>query len=310
VRATGAVAAVTGARSAVVAALASVAVSLAACASTSAEEADGAEGPVVVATMSVIADFAQQVADDRVEVRTLVPVGGDPHTHEPTPADARAVADADLLLANGAGLEPWFETLVTDDVAVVRLTDALHDEVVATADGEPDPHLWMVPGLAATYVEVLAEALADADPDHADAYRADARAYVEDLRALHEEITEALDAIPPERRVLVTPHDAYAYFADAYDLEVASVVGVSTEEEPSAAAVQRLIDEVRERQIPTVFVEATVSRTVIERIATDAGVEVGRPLYGDSVGEPGSGAETYVDMLRANVEALVEGLAR
>ena len=301
-----------GARRAVVAALASVAVVLAACASTSAGEADGADGPVVVATMSVIADFAQQVAGDRAEVRTLVPVGGDPHTHEPTPADARAVADADLLLANGAGLEPWFESLVTDDVAVVRLADALHDEVVATPDGEPDPHLWMVPGLAATYVEVLAEALADADadPDLADAYRADARAYIQDLRALHEEITAALDAIPPERRVLVTPHDAYAYFADAYDLEVASVVGVSTEEEPSAAAVQRLIDEVRERQIPTVFVEATVSRTVIERIATDAGVEVGRPLYGDSVGEPGSGAETYVDMLRANVEALVEGLAR
>jgi ABC-type Zn uptake system ZnuABC Zn-binding protein ZnuA len=264
----------------------------------------------VVASTSVIADFARQVGGERVEVVSLVPTGADPHVHEPTPGDARSVADADLVLANGAGLEPWFDALAgVDDAVVVRLTDALRDRVEVDGDGQPDPHLWMVPDLASSYVEALAVVLADADPEHEAAYRENAAAYVEELAALDEELAAELDRIPPDRRVLVTPHDAYAYFADAYDLEVATVVGVSTEEEPSAAAVQRLIDEVREREVPTVFVEATVSRAVIDRVAHDAGVEVGRPLYGDSVGEPGSGAETYVDMLRANVDALVDGLA-
>jgi ABC-type Zn uptake system ZnuABC Zn-binding protein ZnuA len=264
----------------------------------------------VVASMSVIADFARQAGGAHVEVVSLVPTGADPHTHEPTPADARAVADADLVLANGAGLEPWFDALAgVDGAEVVRLTDALHGELRAEEDGAPDPHLWMVPDFAAVYVDALAEALAEADPARAAEYRANADAYAAELEELDEELAGALAGIPPERRVLVTPHDAYAYFADAYDLEVATVVGVSTEEEPSAAAVQRVIDEVRAREVPTVFVEATVNRAVIDRIAADAGVEVGRPLYGDSVGGPGSGAETYVEMMRANADALVEGLA-
>jgi ABC-type Zn uptake system ZnuABC Zn-binding protein ZnuA len=270
------------------------------------EERDGLR---VVASTSVIADFARQVGGEHVEVTPLVPAGADPHVHEPTPSDARAVADADLVLANGAGLEPWFDALAgVDDAEVVRLTDTLRDRIEMGEDGEPDPHLWMVPDLAAVYVEVLAAAFAEADPSHAATYRDNAAAYEQQLAALDEELAAELGRIPPDRRVLVTPHDAYAYFADAYDLEVATVVGVSTEEEPSAAAVQRLIDEVRQREVPTVFVEATVGRAVIERVARDAGVEVGRPLYGDSVGEPGSGAETYVDMLRANVDALVDGL--
>jgi ABC-type Zn uptake system ZnuABC Zn-binding protein ZnuA len=278
-----------------------------ACAATPAER--DRDTLRVVTSMSVIADFARQVGGEHVEVVSLVPTGADPHTHEPTPADARAVADADLVLANGAGLEPWFDALADADREVVRLTEDLRGRVRADGDGEPDPHLWMVPELATAYVDALAEALAEADPRRAAEYRANAAAFAGELRELDEELAAALAAIPPARRVLVTPHDAYAYFADAYDLEVATVVGVSTEEEPSAAAVQRVIDEVRARQVPTVFVEATVNRAVIDRVAADAGVEVGRPLYGDSVGEPGSGAETYVDMMRANVDALVDGLA-
>jgi ABC-type Zn uptake system ZnuABC Zn-binding protein ZnuA len=279
-----------------------------ACAATSAEP-DG-DTLRVVASMSIIADFAHQVGGERVEVTSLVPTGADPHTHEPTPADARAVADADLVLANGAGLEPWFDALAgADGNEVVWLSDAVHGQVRSGQDGEPDPHLWMVPELAVDYVGALADALAEVDPAGATAYRANADAYADELEGLDEELSASLAEIPPEQRVLVTPHDAYAYFADAYDLEVATVVGVSTEEEPSAAAVQRVIDEVRARDVPTVFVEETVNRAVIERIAADAGAEVGSPLYGDSVGQPGSGAETYVEMMRANVDALVEGLA-
>ena len=268
------------------------------------QEAVPTDGPLtVVVSMTVLADFVGQVGGEHVEVISLVPTGADPHTHEPTPADARTVADADLVVANGVGLEPWFDRLVaTAGVDVVWATDGLDAEVVDDEDGRADPHLWMAPRLAIGYVRTIADALADAVPDHAEELRANADAYAAEL-------ADTLAAIPEERRVLVTPHDAYAYFAEAYDLEVATVVGVSTEEEPSAAGVQAVVDVVRQRDVPTVFVESTVNRAVIDRIATDAGVDVGDPLYGDSVGEPGSGADSYVGMMRANAAALVDGLA-
>ena len=264
--------------------------------------------PQVVASMNVIADLAERIAGDRIEVTSLVPVGGDPHVHEPTPSDARTVADADLLLANGVGLEPWFDSLA-GDAPVLRVAERLTVEVLDDEDGEPDPHLWMVPDNAAVYGEAIADELAELDPDHAEDYQRAAEELRAELAELDDELAERLAAVPDDRRILITPHDAYAYFADHYGFEVATIVGVSTEEEPSAAAVQRVIDLVREREIPTVFVEFTVNPAVIERVATDAGAEVGEPLYGDSLGPPGSGADDYAGMLRANVEAIVGGLA-
>ena len=264
----------------------------------------------VVASMSIIADFAEQVGGDAVDVTSLVPIGADPHVYEPTPSDARAVDDADLVLGNGVGLEPWFDDLVAaSGQQVVTVTDELSHLVVDDEDGEDDPHLWMVPPLAATYVERIADELADLDPAGAETYRGNAAAYVERLEELDADLTDELDEIPDQHRVLVTPHDAYSYFADHYGFEVETVVGVSTEEEPSASQVQHLVDVIRETGVPSVFVESTVNPAVIERIAADAGVEVGEPLYGDSVGEPGSGSEDYVGMMRANVAALVDGLA-
>lgn len=268
------------------------------------------DGPRVVTSMSVIADFAAQVGGERVEVVSLVPVGGDPHVHEPTPSDARAVADADLVLGNGAGLEPWFDALVAgSDREVVTLTDRIADRVVDDGTGQPDPHLWMVPPYATEYVAEIAAELAELDPGHAEAYDANADAYIARLEQLDAELAGQLARIEPHRRVLVTSHDAYGYFAEHYGLEVDTVVGVSTEEDPGAGRVQELVDRVREQGVPTVFVESTVNPAVMERIAEDAGVETGAPLYGDSVGEPGSGAHDYEGMMRANVRALVEGLA-
>ena len=263
----------------------------------------------VVASMSVIADFAREVGGEHVEVTSLVPIGGDPHVHEPTPADARAIGDADLVLGNGVGLEPWFDALVAgSDREVVTVTEELASLVVDDGEGAPDPHLWMVPPLAAAYVERIAGELSRLDPDHAADYQANAAAYVERLEELDAELAAELARIPEDRRVLVTSHDAYGYFADHYGFEVAAVVGVSTEEEPSARRVQELVDLVRETGVPTIFVETTVNPAVVRRIAADAGVDVGAELYGDSVGEEGSGAEDYVGMLRANAAALVEGL--
>lgn len=277
------------------------------CGATSRAETEGLD---VVTSMSVLADFAQNVAGEHAEVTSLVPVGGDPHVYEPVPSDSRRITDADVVLHNGLGLEPWFASLVSGSGReAVAVADALPAAAV-DSKGRPDPHLWMVPPQAAAYVDVIADALAAADPDHADDYARNAEAYKAELEELDAEVAATLAAIPAPNRTLVTSHDAYSYFADHYDLEVVgSVVGFTTEEEPSAGTVSRLVDQITAHGVPTIFVETTVNPDVIERIARDAGVAVGRPLYGDSLGEEGSGADTYAGMLRANADALAEGLA-
>lgn len=264
---------------------------------------------LVVASTSVLADLAGQVAGPDVEVRSLVPLGGDPHIHEPTPADARTIAEADLLVGNGAGLEPWFTTLVRNQGrSALMIVDRLGLTAVFDEEGVPDPHLWMVPTIAAQYAQVIAEELARIDPGRADGYlAASARTYAEFAR-LDAELRERLSVIAPGRRVIVTTHDAYSYFAAHYGFEVATIIGVSTDEEPSAARMRQLISKVRDADIPTVFVETSVNPALMRRLAQDAGVRLGAPLHGDSLGPLGSGAEDYASMMRSNVAALVEGL--
>jgi len=264
----------------------------------------------VVVSMSVLADLVAQVAVPGTIITSLVPLGGDPHTYEATPADARAIQDADLILGNGAGLEPWFSTLVAGNGrTAVMLADALADSIIIDADGALDPHLWMVPTMAVRYVERIADELTRLDPDEATSYLDAAQRTRSRFEALDEELRQQLARIPADRRVIVTSHDAYAYFAEHYGFEVAAIVGVSTDEEPSAARVRELVELIRTRGVPTVFAESSVNPAVIRRIAQDAGVGLGRDLYGDSLGPPGSGAEDYVSMLRWNVAALVDGLA-
>lgn len=262
--------------------------------------------------MSVFAEFAEAVGGDLVSVETLVPIGGDPHTYEPAPSDAARIADADVVLDNGLGLSPWFEPLAQDVRGeLVVLTDGIADQVVAD-QGKLDPHMWMVPPYVRDgYVPAIAEAFAAADPANAERYERSAATYAGALDQLDAELAERIATIPPQRRKLVTSHDAYRYFCQQYGLEVVgTVVGVTTEEEPSAQAVGRLVDQVRAEGVRAVFVETTVNPDLAQRVARDAGVEVGDPLYGDSVGEPGSGADDYMGMMRANVESIVAGLTR
>jgi ABC-type Zn uptake system ZnuABC Zn-binding protein ZnuA len=167
----------------------------------------------------------------------------------------------------------------------------------------------MDPVLAIGYVEAVRDALTAADPGGADAYAANADAYVELLTELDREIARDIATVPPERRKLVTTHDAFRYFGDRYGLDVVGTIwGISTEREPSAEEVGRLVDAVREQDVPIVFVETTVNPQLMERVARDAGVGVGEPLYGDSLGAAGSGADTYVGMMRTNAGRIVTGL--
>lgn len=289
--------------------VAAVLVVLAAGCSGAVDEGEGVR-PVVVTSTTVFADLVGQVAGDLVDVRSLVGVGGDPHVFEPRPSDAVAVTQADLVVDGGLGLSPWLAPLLgTRDGPVLDLGEAAR-AVAQEEDGLLDPHVWMVPTLVADhYLPAIEEALVGMLPEAADDLAARAEEVRAELLALDEELRMTLSVIPPDRRLLVTSHDAYGYFADAYDLEVVgTVVGVSTEEEPSAQTVAALIDVIQRLEVPAVFIETTVNPRVIQRIAADAGVVVGEALYGDSLGGEGSGAETYADMLRTNARHLAEGL--
>lgn len=275
------------------------------------ESSPGDEPVEVVATMSIIGDLAADIGGEHVEVRTIVPVGGDPHGYEPTPSDAVLLEDADVVLSNGLGLEAWFDALGSR--AGDRLTVVTEDVVQLVVDddeGDPDPHLWMVPPVVVDgYVPAIRDALTEARPEAAEALADNAEALTSELRTLDDELRAELDAIPDAGRRLVTSHDAYSYFAAHYDLEViGSVFGVSTEREPSAREIAELVDEIGRAGVPVVFVETTIDARLVQRVARDAGVDVGDPLYGDSVGPPGSGAEDYAGMMRANVRSLVAGL--
>ena len=275
--------------------------------------ADGGETPLAVATISILADFVRAVAGERLAVISIVHVGGDPHTYEPVPSDARRIADADLVVRNGLGLERWLDRLIATNakIRVVTATEGLVPLVQADGDyeGHPDPHLWMDPRLAVAYVRNIEAALAERYPEHSAEFEQNARRYAERLDALDRDIAQALSGIEEERRKLVTTHDAFRYFGRRYGVEVvATIWGISTEREPSAREIRAIVDGIREQGVRSVFVETTVNPALMLRIAEETGIHVGAPLYGDSVGPPGSGADTYVGMMRANASAVAEGL--
>ena len=271
--------------------------------------------PLAVATISILADFVHAVAGDRLDVTSIVHVGGDPHTYEPVPSDARRIADADLVVRNGLGLERWLDRLIATGATarVVTATEGL--DPLLQADGEyrghPDPHLWMDPRLAAAYVRNIETALSERYPPHAAEFSGRARRYVERLEALDREIAGALAGIDQARRKLVTTHDAFRYFGRRYGVEVvATIWGISTEREPSAREIRAIVDGIRKHEVRAVFVESTVNPALMLRIAEETGIHVGAPLFGDSVGPPGSGADTYLGMMRANTRAVAEGLRK
>jgi len=272
----------------------------------------------VLATTTIVADLVRQVAGDDADVACLMAAGIDPHSYKPTPADADRLQRADLVVASGLHLEGRLAALLERLAGrrpVLAVGDRLPaDRLLPVTDGLHDPHVWFDAGLWSLCPPLVAETLAGLDPAHAAGYRARAAAHAAALDALDRRVRERMAAIPPERRVLVTAHDAFRYFGRAYGVEVIGVQGTSTESEAGLHDINRLVELLVMRRIPAVFVETSVADRNVAALIEGArarghAVAVGGRLYSDSLGEPGSGAETLAAALAANVETLAAALA-
>ena len=302
-------------RAASVVGLASLTIVAAGCAGTG----GGRPGRVqVVATTTQIADWAREVGGDRVDVHQILRPNSDAHDYEPRPGDVRATAGAEVVLENGDELDGWMDKIVDEaggDPAVVVLGDHVPIRRAGETSGREasryDPHWWHDPRNAIAAVEQIRDALERADPSRARAYRASASRYVSRLRVLDDRIRLCLARIPPARRKLVTDHDAFDYFAERYGLRVVGAVipSQTTQAQPSARDIARLIDLIGREHVRAVFPESSVNRRLADTIARETGASADHTLYGDSLGPAGSAGATYVGMEEANAHAVAEGLS-
>jgi manganese/zinc/iron transport system substrate-binding protein len=272
----------------------------------------------VCATTGMVADLAKRVGGDRVEVDAIMGPGVDPHLFAASPGDLERLRAADLVLYSGRLLEGKMTDIFTSlarKKPVFAATEAIPDERLLSPpelEGHFDPHVWFDVALWSETLAVVAQALAEVDPPHADEYRARAAAYRTELLALHEEVKAAIATIPRERRVLITSHDAFRYFGRAYDIEVRGLQGVSTALDAGVRDVQDLAGLIVERKIKAIFVETSVSEAAIRAVqhaANEKGheVRIGGKLYSDAMGDAPP-ADVYPGMVRANVKTIVEAL--
>jgi zinc/manganese transport system substrate-binding protein len=263
----------------------------------------------VVASFSILGDFVRNVGGDRVDVTTLVGPNGDAHVYTPSPADAKKVAAARLLVVNGLGFEGWLPRLVKSSGGHATVVTATQGIAPRQRDSHEDPHAWQSVANAAIYVANIRDALAKADPSGTAVYQANAAGYLAKLAALDSEAKAAMAAIPEHRRRVISTHDAFGYFAAAYGVEFIAPQGVSTDSEPSAKDIAVIITQLRISKTPAVFLENISDPRLMRRIAAETGARIGGTLYSDSLTPENGNAPTYIDMVRHNIKALTSALA-
>ena len=268
-----------------------------------------AEKLKVVTTFTILADMVRNVGREQVALTTLVGPDADAHVYEPTPADARALAQADLVVVNGLGFEGWIDRLVKVSGYQGPVVVASEGIAALTVEGnQPDPHAWQDLANGRLKLANIARALAAADPAHADDYHHRARAYDRELAALDRNIRDRLDAFPADRRKVITSHDAFQYFGRAYGMDFHAPVGLSTESEPSAGELAALVRQMRDEGIHALFVENITDPRLVEQLAREAGAVIGGRLYSDSLSGPTGPAPTYLDMFRHNVGEIAKAV--
>jgi zinc/manganese transport system substrate-binding protein len=272
-----------------------------------------------VATFSILADFVKNVGGDKVDVISLVPPNGDAHVYSPTPADAKKLADAQIVFTNVLGFEGWIARLVKSSATkadIVTATKGIkplkaaggHSHGHGHSHDAGDPHAWQSVANVKIYVGNIRDALAARDPANKAGYDANAAAYLGKLDALDREVREAIARIPADRRRIITTHDAFGYFRAAYGVDFVAPQGVSTDSEASAKDVARIITQIKKQKIPAVFLENVSEPRLLKRIADETGAKVGGTLYSDALTDEKGEAPTYIDMIRHNIRTLSAAL--
>jgi len=274
----------------------------------------------VLATSTLLADVAQNVAGDRLSVAALLPAGVDPHSFEATPGDVIKVARSQVLIVNGAGLEEFLEKLLQNASGsrrVIVASAGLTPRIPKPGEGldadehpEGDPHFWLDPNLVVRYVENIRDGLSQADPAGAALYAANANAYIAQLRDLDRWTREQVQAIPEKSRLLVTNHESFGYFADRYGFQIVGTIipSVSTSASPSAQQLARLIDQIKASGVKAIFLETGANPQLAQQVARETGVKVVTDLYTHATTDAGGPAPTYIDLMRHNIRTIVAAL--
>ncbi|MPZ15304.1 MAG: zinc ABC transporter substrate-binding protein [Chloroflexi bacterium] len=269
----------------------------------------------VLATTTQVHDLVRNIGGDRITVTPILQGDDDAHDYQPTAVDARNIAEADVIFANGIGLEPWLDDLAQGARPGVPVVNLAEQSGIAPRPGDEesplgDPHVWFDPTNVRRIVMTIRDTLATADPEGRSTYEANTASYDAQLDQLDREIMAQWAQIPPGQRTLVTNHDAFGSYVDRYGITfVGSVIpSLSTEAEPSAAEVQQLVEEIRAQNVRTIFTEASVNARLAEQISQQTGVRIFQDLYGDALGEPGSEGDTYLRMIRFNTNTMIAGM--
>ena len=294
--------------SAAVATLAAAALALAGLSATARAE----DPPRVVTTFTVLADIASNVAGDAAEVVSITKPGSEIHNYQPTPRDIGRARDADLVLRNGLNLELWFEQFLArlEGVPSATLSEGVEPIPIGSGPygGKPNPHAWMSPEAALVYVDNVTRALSGIRPESADAFAANAEAYKDEIRGILAPVRERLADLPAGQRVLVTSEGAFSYLARDLELDELYLWAINADAQGTPQQVRAVIDAVREREVPVVFSESTVSDKPARQVARATGAAYGGELYVDSLSEPDGPVPTYLDLLRVTTTRVADGL--
>jgi ABC-type Zn uptake system ZnuABC Zn-binding protein ZnuA len=271
------------------------------------------EKPVVVSTITIINDMVKQIAGDKVKAVSICGIGYDPHTYKSVPEDSRIIAGADLVFVNGFGLEGWIDKLIkaaSGDKKVITVTDGIIPLKDEKGHGDPDPHCWFNAELAKIYILNITEGLSEIDPENKEYYEKNADKFLEELDELHRWTLDQIKSIPENKRILVTSHDAFRYFGEAYNIRVYALQGISTEAKAQTKDVAEIVNLIKNADLPSVFIETSVNPKLLEQIASETGAVIGGTLYSDSIGEEGTSGDSYTGAFRYNVETIVNALKK
>lgn len=281
------------------------------CASSADAPVAKTDKPYVLATFTVLADIARNIGGDYIQVESLIKPGAQIHGYEPTPSDIKKATEANLILANGFNLESWLKRFIqTSSTPVVTVTEGI-TPISITEDvdaGYPNPHAWMSPVAAKTYVDNIEKAFAHLDPAHAEQFAANARAYKQQLSQVHDELVDSLAKLPEQQRRLVTCEGAFSYLVADSGMKESYLWAVNSDGQTGARRIMAVTDTVRDNHVPAVFCESTVSPRTMHQVADESGARYLGPLYVDSLSEPDGPVPTYLDLIRYDTRLISQGL--